>query len=44
MKTYKYTDIDPSKLSIGKINEGTKLRTFFIDFSALPRPGGDYYG
>jgi hypothetical protein len=33
MKTYKYTDIDPSKLSIGKINDGTKLRTFFIDYN-----------
>jgi hypothetical protein len=32
MTTHKYNKIDVSKLSIGKIRDGPKMRTFFIDY------------
>eukprot|EP01044_Picomonas_judraskeda_P015288 COSAG03_NODE_2539_length_2662_cov_81.957082_2_plen_106_part_00 len=32
MTTHKYNQIDVSKLSLGKIKDGAKMRTFFIDY------------
>ena len=32
MTTQKFNKIDVSKLSVGKIKDGTKMRTFFIDY------------
>ena len=32
MTTQKFNNIDVSKLSVGKIKDGTKMRTFFIDY------------
>ena len=33
MTTFKFKDIDVSKFSIGNIREGTKMRTFYIDYN-----------
>ena len=32
MTTQRFNNIDISKLSIGKIKDSTKMRTFFIDY------------
>ena len=32
MTTHRFNKIDISKLSLGKIRDGAKMRTFFIDY------------